>query len=163
MALPSARVAGAARTAHARPGERFQAGLGRPPRSLKKQYQAAGVPAWQRSGPLVYSGGVPVFVPGSGIDARASRRGEPQVGLAWLPAERRRRPESRARGRRLESRSPAGARAGSAGRNPPSPMALIVHKYGGTSMGSPERIRSVAKRVAKWARPGTRWSSCRRR
>jgi len=33
-------------------------------------------------------------------------------------------------------------------------MALIVHKYGGTSMGSPERIRNVAKRVAKWARAG---------
>jgi aspartate kinase len=33
-------------------------------------------------------------------------------------------------------------------------MALIVHKYGGTSMGSVERIRSVAKRVAKWARAG---------
>jgi aspartate kinase len=34
------------------------------------------------------------------------------------------------------------------------PMALIVHKYGGTSMGSTERIRNVAKRVAKWARAG---------
>ena len=33
-------------------------------------------------------------------------------------------------------------------------MALIVHKYGGTSMGSTERIRLVAKRVAKWARAG---------
>lgn len=33
-------------------------------------------------------------------------------------------------------------------------MALIVHKYGGTSMGSPERIRNVAKRVAKWVRAG---------
>jgi aspartate kinase len=33
-------------------------------------------------------------------------------------------------------------------------MALIVHKYGGTSMGSTERIRSVAQRVAKWARAG---------
>src|SRR4051794_9834167 len=33
-------------------------------------------------------------------------------------------------------------------------MALIVHKYGGTSMGSTERIRSVALRVAKWARAG---------
>jgi aspartate kinase len=33
-------------------------------------------------------------------------------------------------------------------------MALIVHKYGGTSMGSTERIRSVAKRVAKWSRAG---------
>ncbi|MDO9638098.1 MAG: aspartate kinase [Pseudotabrizicola sp.] len=33
-------------------------------------------------------------------------------------------------------------------------MALIVHKYGGTSMGSTERIRNVAKRVAKWQRAG---------
>ena len=33
-------------------------------------------------------------------------------------------------------------------------MALIVHKYGGTSMGSTERIRSVARRVAKWVRAG---------
>ncbi len=33
-------------------------------------------------------------------------------------------------------------------------MSLIVHKYGGTSMGSPERIRNVAKRVAKWSRAG---------
>ena len=33
-------------------------------------------------------------------------------------------------------------------------MALFVHKYGGTSMGSTERIRNVAKRVAKWARAG---------
>jgi aspartate kinase len=35
-------------------------------------------------------------------------------------------------------------------------MALIVHKYGGTSMGSTERIRNVARRVAKWARAGHR-------
>jgi aspartate kinase len=33
-------------------------------------------------------------------------------------------------------------------------MALIVHKYGGTSMGSTERIRNVAKRVAKWVHAG---------
>jgi aspartate kinase len=33
-------------------------------------------------------------------------------------------------------------------------MALTVHKYGGTSMGSTERIRSVAMRVAKWVRAG---------
>jgi len=33
-------------------------------------------------------------------------------------------------------------------------MALIVHKYGGTSMGSPERIINVAKRIAKWAKAG---------
>jgi aspartate kinase len=33
-------------------------------------------------------------------------------------------------------------------------MALIVHKYGGTSMGSVERIRNVAQRVAKWHAAG---------
>ena len=33
-------------------------------------------------------------------------------------------------------------------------MSLIVQKYGGTSMGSPERIREVAKRVARFAREG---------
>ncbi|MEN9829266.1 MAG: hypothetical protein RLZZ80_499 [Pseudomonadota bacterium] len=33
-------------------------------------------------------------------------------------------------------------------------MSLIVHKYGGTSMGSTERIQNVARRVAKWHRAG---------
>ncbi|HJV62084.1 MAG TPA: tRNA lysidine(34) synthetase TilS [Albitalea sp.] len=67
-------------------GEQFQAGIGRPPRSLKKQFQAAAVPAWDRDGPLVYSGGQLVFVPGLGIDARVvALPGQPQVGLDWLP------------------------------------------------------------------------------
>jgi aspartate kinase len=33
-------------------------------------------------------------------------------------------------------------------------MKLVVHKYGGTSVGSTERIKNVAKRVAKWQRAG---------
>jgi len=67
-------------------GERFQAGIGRPPRSLKKQFQAAAVPAWERDGPLVYSGGQLVYVPGLGIDARVmALPGQPQVTLRWLP------------------------------------------------------------------------------
>jgi aspartate kinase len=33
-------------------------------------------------------------------------------------------------------------------------MALIVQKFGGTSVGSVERIRNVAKRVAKWRAAG---------
>ncbi|MBV2187301.1 MAG: aspartate kinase [Rhizobium sp.] len=33
-------------------------------------------------------------------------------------------------------------------------MALIVQKYGGTSMGSPERIRNVARRVKRWKSQG---------
>ena len=30
----------------------------------------------------------------------------------------------------------------------------IVQKYGGTSVGSPERIKNVAKRVARWHAKG---------
>src|SRR5512147_2684252 len=33
-------------------------------------------------------------------------------------------------------------------------MALIVQKFGGTSVGSVERIRNVAKRIAKWRAAG---------
>ncbi len=33
-------------------------------------------------------------------------------------------------------------------------MALIVQKYGGTSVGSPERIKAVAQRVARWKAKG---------
>ncbi len=65
-------------------GEQFMAGIDRPARSLKKQYQAAEVPAWERDGPLVYSGGQLVFVPGLGIDARAQALpGQPQLCLHW--------------------------------------------------------------------------------
>jgi aspartate kinase len=35
-----------------------------------------------------------------------------------------------------------------------NPMALIVQKYGGTSVGSPERIKNVARRVARWRADG---------
>ena len=67
-------------------GEQFQAGPGRPPRSLKKQYQDAGVPMWDRNGPLVYSGGQLVFVPGLGLDARViGLPGQPLATLRWLP------------------------------------------------------------------------------
>ena len=65
-------------------GEQFQAGIGRPARSLKKQYQAANIPEWERNGPLVYSGGQLVFVPGLGIDARVlALPGQPQLSLHW--------------------------------------------------------------------------------
>ncbi|MFZ5805967.1 MAG: aspartate kinase [Verrucomicrobiota bacterium] len=33
-------------------------------------------------------------------------------------------------------------------------MSLIVQKYGGTSVGNPERIRNVAQRVAEWKKQG---------
>lgn len=67
-------------------GERFQAGLDRPPRSLKKQYQAAGIAPWERDGPLLFSGGQLVFVPGLGLDTRViGLPGQPQVSIAWVP------------------------------------------------------------------------------
>jgi tRNA(Ile)-lysidine synthase len=49
------------------PGDRFQAGIGRPPRSLKLQFQSRGVAPNLRGGPIACRGDVPVFVPGLGI------------------------------------------------------------------------------------------------
>jgi tRNA(Ile)-lysidine synthase len=69
-----------------RPGDRFQAGPGRPARSLKLQFQAAGVPARQRTGPVLCHRDALVFVAGLGVDARAlAPPGEAQVALAWRP------------------------------------------------------------------------------
>jgi tRNA(Ile)-lysidine synthase len=69
-------------------GEQFQSAPAASPRSLKKHYQALGVPAWERNGPLVYSQGQLLFVPGLGLDARAlARPGEPQATLHWLRKE----------------------------------------------------------------------------
>jgi tRNA(Ile)-lysidine synthase len=70
--------------------ERFQANLGRPARSLKKQYQEASLPAWERHGPLIYSGGQLVFVPGLGLDARVWGLPEQaRVSLHWVAATAR--------------------------------------------------------------------------
>jgi tRNA(Ile)-lysidine synthase len=56
-------------------------------RSLKKQFQAQGVPAWQRPGPLLFTpGGQLVFVPGLGPDAAfLAAPGQPQRQLQWVP------------------------------------------------------------------------------
>jgi tRNA(Ile)-lysidine synthase len=65
-------------------GEQFQRAPGTPPRSLKKQYQLAGVPAWQRHGPLLWEGDTLVFVPGLGVDARVwGAPDAPRVALDW--------------------------------------------------------------------------------
>ena len=68
-------------------GEQFQRSTRSMPRSLKKQFQAARVPAWLRTGPLVYAGRELLFVPGLGFDARAlAQRGAALLSLRWLPA-----------------------------------------------------------------------------
>lgn len=65
--------------------ERFQLAPGRPPRSLKKQFQSQAVPEWSRQGPLLHDAdGRLLFVPGLGIDARAlAAPGERQMALSW--------------------------------------------------------------------------------
>ena len=66
-------------------GERFQRGPRTTPRSLKKAWQEAGVPAWLRQGPLLFWRDQLVFVPGLGLDARAlAEPGQAQFSLAWL-------------------------------------------------------------------------------
>lgn len=69
-----------------RGAEQFQRAPGTPPRSLKKQFQAAGVPAWQRQAPLIWQGERLLHVPGLGMDARClAGPGEPQWRLVWRP------------------------------------------------------------------------------
>ena len=82
-------------------GERFRLSPLAAARSLKKQFQARGVPAWQRDGPLLCSDdGRLVFVPGLGIEgASQAAPGQPQLLIRWVPdamappAGRRLRPD----------------------------------------------------------------------
>jgi len=70
-------------------GERFQRAPGTPARSLKKQFQLAGVPPWARERPLVFTAdGALLYVAGLGLDARQlAPAGVPQRALQWLPAD----------------------------------------------------------------------------
>ncbi len=68
-------------------GERFCLAAGATARSLKKQFQVAGIPAGQRGGPLLFSAdGHLLWVPGLGIDARLlAADGETQLRVSWMP------------------------------------------------------------------------------
>jgi tRNA(Ile)-lysidine synthase len=70
-----------------RGGERIRLTPRGLPRSLKKQYQARGVAAWLRHGPLLFDAEQRLlFAPGLGIDtARQAVPGEPQLGVTWKP------------------------------------------------------------------------------
>ncbi len=74
--------------------EQFQRARGTPPRSLKKSWQAAGVPALARGGPLVFldfpgKAGLEaplLWAPALGLDARFAGQGEgPWLRLSWRP------------------------------------------------------------------------------
>ena len=68
--------------------EQFQSAPASTARSLKKQFQARGVPAWERDGPLVWLGDRLAFVAGLGLDARClAPPGVPQRALRWIAAE----------------------------------------------------------------------------
>ncbi len=74
-------------------GERFRLAPQGMARSLKKQFQARSVPAWEREGPLLFmADGRLLFVPGLGIDAALQAApGEPQLAIRWqsrLPGSR---------------------------------------------------------------------------
>ena len=101
------------------------------------------MPAWQREGPLLYGGGHAAVRARPGHRCRVPRAapGEPQLQLdlgsrdgAGVRPRVSRQLKSQVCARRTTARSRLTAS-----------MALIVHKYGGTSMGSTERIRSVAQ------------------
>ncbi|MFY7866739.1 tRNA lysidine(34) synthetase TilS [Roseateles sp.] len=67
-------------------GEQFQRAPNSCLRSLKKAYQEAAVPAWQRKGPLLFVGAELVYAPGLGLDARwLAKPGETALSLAWRP------------------------------------------------------------------------------
>jgi tRNA(Ile)-lysidine synthase len=69
-------------------GERFSLTAAGTPRSLKKQYQARGVPPEARHGPLVVSGERLLFAPGLGMDAAACALlpGRARRSIRWEPA-----------------------------------------------------------------------------
>lgn len=67
-------------------GERLQPDLRRPRRTLKKLFQEAGVPSWERDRlPLLFRGEDLVWVPGLGIDARyQASAGERGIVPEWI-------------------------------------------------------------------------------
>jgi tRNA(Ile)-lysidine synthase len=85
-------------TVRARRGsDRFQQQLSGVPRSLKKCFQTAGLPAWERQGPVLEFVNGLLFVPGLGADARlrstesldgAEGIREARALLTWLPVDR---------------------------------------------------------------------------
>lgn len=68
-------------------GEHFSLAPGATARSLKKQFQARGLPIWERGGPLLFQpDGRLLFVPGLGIEASFQvPDGQAQLRIEWVP------------------------------------------------------------------------------
>jgi tRNA(Ile)-lysidine synthase len=71
-------------------GERLRLAPRAADRALKKQFQALGIPAWRREGPLLYTpDGHLLFVPGLGLNAELwAKPGVPQLSVCWVSDER---------------------------------------------------------------------------
>jgi tRNA(Ile)-lysidine synthase len=68
-------------------GERFKPNASRPSRTLKRLFQDAGVPEFERGSlPLVWRADRLIFVAGLGADVRLTDRDGPRVQLRWQPA-----------------------------------------------------------------------------
>ena len=72
-------------------GERFRLGPSAASRSLKQQFQARGVPAWERQGPLLYTAeGRLLFVPGLGVEGGCqAQAGQSARTICWMPDAKR--------------------------------------------------------------------------
>jgi tRNA(Ile)-lysidine synthase len=76
-------------------GERFKPNAARPSRTLKRLYQDAGIPEFDRPRlPLVWRDGELIFVAGLGADVRLTDRDGERVRIAWQPAATLLSPES---------------------------------------------------------------------
>jgi tRNA(Ile)-lysidine synthase len=79
----------AERPLEARPrsgGERFKPHPGRPSRTLKRLYQDAGIPEFERARlPLLWRGGELIYVAGLGSDVRLTDRDGERIVIEWQP------------------------------------------------------------------------------
>lgn len=150
----------ALRSCEARPragGEQFQRAAQTPPRSLKKQFQAAAVPAWARDGPLLFDRDGLLFVPGLGIDARRIAAAGELRSLRWVvdSAPGRERTETRAPGLdRGQGRQQAAAQdrrlAPARHPVPADRQASLADR----TRAAPPAPRRVVERASAAARPG---------
>jgi tRNA(Ile)-lysidine synthase len=68
-------------------GERFKPNASRPSRTLKRLFQDAGVPEFERGNlPLVWREDRLIFVAALGADVRLTDREGPRVQVRWQPA-----------------------------------------------------------------------------
>jgi len=67
-------------------GERFKPHAGRPSKTLKRLFQDAGIPEFERGRlPLLWRGGHLIYVGGLGADVRLTDADEGRIAVEWHP------------------------------------------------------------------------------